>query len=143
MTPVDGNKALVRRFVDEIWNRGDAPLTVEFLAGDVAVHLPPFPDATGVDALKGVAAAFRTALPDLVVEADVVAGEGDRVIHRFSLNGTHTGAALFGADASHRAISTSGVTMFLISDGRIAAVSGLFDIAGLMQQLHPTGGTER
>ena len=105
-----------------------------------AVHLPPFPDAAGVDAVTGVAAAFRAALPDLVVEADVVAGEGDRVIHRFSLDGTHTGAPLFGADATRRAISTSGVTMFLIADGRIAAISGLFDIAGLMQQLHPTEG---
>lgn len=143
MTPVDDNKAVVRRYVDEIWNRGDASRATEFLAGDVAVHAPPFPDATGIDALTGVAAAFRAALPDLVVEADIVVGEGDRVMHRYILTGTHTGAPLLGVEASGRTLSTSGVTMFLMSGGRMASSSGRFDASGLMQQLHPTGGTER
>ncbi len=143
MAQVEDNKALVRRYLDDIWNSGDGLGAVAFLAGDVAVHLPPFPDASGIEALTSVVTALRAALPDLIVEADVVAGEGDLVIHRFSLTGTHTGAPLFGADATRQAISTSGVAMFRIADGRIAAVSGLFDIAGLMQQLHASGGIAR
>lgn len=142
MPTADDNKALVRRYVDEIWNRGDTSRAIEFVAEDVAVHAPPFPDGVGIDALTGVAAAFRAALPDLVVEADVIAADGDTVMHHFILTGTHTGAPLLGAEATGHALSTSGVTMFRVTGGRIAASEGLLDAAGLMGQLHPAEGTE-
>ena len=142
MPALDDNKALVRRYVDEVWNRGDTSRATEFVADDVAVHAPPFPDGVGIDALTGVAGAFRAALPDLVVEVDVIAAEGDRVMHHFILTGTHSGAPLLGAEASGHRLSTSGMTMFRVTGGRIAASEGLFDAAGLMGQLHPAGGTQ-
>lgn len=137
MTDLEANKALVRRYVTEIWNRGDASRAIEFVSDDVKVHAPPFPDDTGIDALTGISAAFRAALPDLAVEIDMVAAGDDRVMHHYVLSGTHTGAALFGADASGRKLATSGIMMFRISDSRIASAEGLLDGPGLMQQLHP------
>ena len=137
MTDVEGNKALVQRYVNEIWGRGDASRAPEFVTNDVRVHAPPFPDGNGIDALTDVSAAFRAAMPDLVFEVDMVAGGNDQVMHHYELSGTHTGAPLFGADASGRKLATSGITMFRISGGRIASAEGLLDGPGLMQQLYP------
>jgi len=137
MTDVEANKALVRSYVNEVWGRGDPSRAAEFVAGDVRVHAPPFPDGNGIDALTGVSAAFRAAMPDLVFEVDMVAGGNDQVMYHYELSGTHSGAPLFGADASGRKLATSGITMFRISGGRIASAEGLLDGPGLMQQLYP------
>ncbi len=137
MTDPEANKALVRRYVDEIWRRGDESGATGYVADDVTVHLPPFPDGVGIDALLGVSGAFRAALPDLAVEIDLVAAGEDRVLHHYVLTGTHTGAPLLGAASSGRPLSTAGIMMFRISGGRIASAEGLLDGPGLMQQLFP------
>lgn len=85
------NKALINRWFEEVWNRGDAEAIDELLAEDGVVH--GLVDANG-NPVRGLAAfhdfhsQFRGAFPDIVVTLEDVIAEGDRVVARCSVRGT-------------------------------------------------------
>ena len=85
------NKALVRRFYDEVMNRGNLDVIDELCTPDVVDHraqpgLPP-----GTDGVKHMMAMYRAVFPDLVVTLEDMVAEGDRVVVRWSGRGTHKG----------------------------------------------------
>jgi predicted ester cyclase len=128
------NKRVVQACFDALW-KGGAPANDMRIAEDVAIHVPPFPDARGRTALSGLASMWRAAMPDLAVTTDVLFGEGDRVVQHFSLTGTHSGAPLMGAPAAGRTLTVTGVGSYRLEDGKVVEWQGLIDAAGLMQQL--------
>ena len=129
------NKTVVSACFDAVWNRGNLGAVDTYVAQNVEVHVPPFPDASGRDAVKALVSMWRSAMPDLSVETDLLFGEGERVMQHFALKGTHTGTDLMGVPARQKPISISGVNQFRLQNGTVVEWNGLVDIAGLMQQL--------
>jgi predicted ester cyclase len=85
------NKALVRRFFEEAWNKGNVAAVDEFMATDYVEHplsseLPP-----GAEGLKQLIIAYRSAFPDLKLTLDDIFAEGEMVAFRWSVRGTHLG----------------------------------------------------
>src|SRR5918995_1400947 len=78
---------------------------------------------------------FREALPDLRLTNIVVIGAGDRVIQRWIVHGSHTGAELFGVPPQGTSLVLSGINEFRIEDGKIAERWGTMDVLGMLQQL--------
>ncbi len=59
------NKALVRRFFEEAWRKGNVAAVDEFMATDYREHPLPSGLPPGPEGLKQLIVAYRTAFPDL------------------------------------------------------------------------------
>jgi steroid delta-isomerase-like uncharacterized protein len=127
----EANKALVRRFVDEFWSRGDLGAADELMARDAVVHEPV---AGTPEDLKAVAAAIRAAFPDWHSTPEEIVAEGDRVVERWTGRGTHRGE-FQGIPPTGKVVVVPGVVFYRIADGKIAEFRGRFDRTGLMQQI--------
>jgi predicted ester cyclase len=88
----EDNKALVRRFYEEVWSNGNYQIADEIFAPDYLRHdLRPTQAAPGPEGQKQIARAFRTAFPDLRFDVEMVIAEDDYVVARWTASGTHTG----------------------------------------------------
>jgi predicted ester cyclase len=95
------------------------------------------PPPAGMSAKQATVAYFAArlaALPDLVVTADPVVADAERVAANFTYSGTHR-AAYFGVAPTGRRITFTSCDIFAARDGLIAAHWGAADIAGLLRQL--------
>ena len=88
----EANKALVRRFNDEVWNKGHLDVVYEIFADDYVRHdLRPGNPPPGPAGQKRIAEDFRAAFPDVHSTIDFVIAEGDMVVTRWTAEGTNTG----------------------------------------------------
>jgi steroid delta-isomerase-like uncharacterized protein len=129
------NKTIVRRFLEEVWNREDLDILDEVIADTYIGHDPSFPtgEIGGRGALKGVLAGIRAGMPDAHVQLHDVMGEGDRTVVRMTVTGTHTGD-LFGLPATGRQLSVESFLLSRLHGGRIVEEWALRDTFGLLQQ---------
>jgi predicted ester cyclase len=74
------------------------------------------------------------AFPDWHSDVELLIGEGDIVVERFTASGSHRGE-IFGVAPSGRSISLSGINIFRVRDGRIVERWGRLDELGLFRQL--------
>ena len=133
MTAED-NKAAVRRFFEDGWNKGDAAQLKAFLGDEFLSHNSlNYKIQSSDDYCEGVVA-YRAAFPDLVTSVEDVIAEGDRVVVRGTDRGTHQGEFM-GKAASGRLVTTSWIEIFRMESGK--AVEGWVesDTKSLMEQL--------
>jgi steroid delta-isomerase-like uncharacterized protein len=128
------NKALYRRFIEEGFNQGRLATLDEVLAPTYINHDAPPGSPPGRDGVKQIIMQFRAAFPDLQIELDAQAAEGDLVASRSTLRGTNSGP-IFGVPATGRQVSMTGLTMVRVVDGRIHESWVKNDTLGLLQQL--------
>jgi steroid delta-isomerase-like uncharacterized protein len=132
--PVQDNQALVRRFLDEAYNKRNLAVGDELLTADCVFN--GFPTAIqGIAGWKKYAAAFLTAFPDdlQVIVEDSIATM-DKVAARWTAKGTHKGPWR-GIKPTGRKVRWFGVALFTFSGGRIKEVWGLNDVLSIMQQI--------
>ena len=77
---------------------------------------------------------FRRAFPDARFTIHDMVGEGDKVVDRYTISGTHEAAA-FGIEATHRQVAVAGITIVRIEDGRVVERWGVIDQLSLLRQL--------
>ena len=131
----EANKALVRRFYEEVWGSGNYDVADEVFAGDYVRHdLRAGEPEPGPEGQKQVAAAFREAFPDLSWSVDFVLADGDFVVGRWTATGTHLGPWA-GVSATGRPMRFSGVNIFRFADGKVVELWNHRDDLGLMEQL--------
>jgi predicted ester cyclase len=108
------NKAVVRRFITEVLGSGNAALADELLAPNYVNRM------TGSDlaGFKGFLAARVGALPDLQMGIQDLVAEGDAVVARYTMEGTHTGS-LMGESPTGKKISIRGLTYYRLDNGKI------------------------
>ena len=129
------NKALVRRFYEEVWDRGNTDFAFEVFAEDYVRHdFRPTETLPGPAGQKKIADDFRAAFPDLRVTVDLVIGEDDFVVGRWTAAGTHLGswAAL---EPSGRHVTFSAANIFRFQDGKVAEIWNHRDDLGLREQI--------
>jgi len=125
------NKALARRFY-AVFNSGNSDELDYFVAADYAQHsvgLPP-----GLAGLKMFMGMFRAAFPDARLIVEDLLADGDRVIGRWTVTGTQTGA-LQGIPASGKAVNIGGIDIWRVADGKLAEHWDNWDQMGMMQQI--------
>jgi predicted ester cyclase len=133
---VEGNKEVMLRFIDAV-NKGDRDAAEAVV--DIANYKENNPawGAISFDAAWQTYDMVRAAMPDLTFTPDpeLLLGEGDKVVSRGTVTGTHTGAPLFGVPASGKQLSWTGIDTARVANGKIVERWLNADILGLMQQL--------
>jgi steroid delta-isomerase-like uncharacterized protein len=131
------NKAIVRRWFEEVWNKGRADAIDEMLAADVVIHGlsddPEKPMKGPVD-FKPFHTAFRGAFPDINVVVEDLIAEGDKVVVRCSVRGRHAGDHL-GVAASNVTVDFTGIAIVRIEDGKIVEAWNNFDFLRMNKQI--------
>jgi steroid delta-isomerase-like uncharacterized protein len=134
---LEENKALVRRWFNEVWNQGRADAIDEMFAADGIAH--GLSDDAG-NPLRGPGdfkpfhEAFRGAFPDIEVVVEDTIAEGDLVAARCSVRGKHTGDHL-GIAASNAPVQFTGITIARIKDGKIVEAWNNFDFLKMNKQI--------
>lgn len=131
------NKAMLRR-LNEALNSGDTGVisaTIdEVFHPDVLIRTPLKIDASGTELMKRLWAVLLRGFPDLHVEVEDVIAEGDKVVSRNTVNGTHQGEYM-GVAPTAKAITWNEIFIGRIVDGRVVETWGVVDIASQMRQL--------
>ena len=89
----DSNKALVRRLVDEVQNRGTIAAVDEMAAPTFVNHRAPPGVPADREGVKQVTLLFRRAFPDGAMTVEDMIAEGDTVATRKTCRGTHQGSS--------------------------------------------------
>ena len=133
--PATENKALVRRFYEEVWDKGNLDACDEVFAEDYVRHdLRPSEPVPGPEGQKQIAADFRSAFPDLRVEVDILVAEDDYVVGRWTASGTHRGR--WGTlEPTGRRTTFSAVNVFRFENGKVAEIWNHRDDLGLREQI--------
>jgi len=131
----DTNKEVVRRWSEEVWNKGRSEAIDEMFASHGRAHGLGDDDAViGPTEFKQFHAQFRSAFPDMVIVVEDMVAEGDKVVARCSVRGKHTGDSL-GFAATHMPIVFTGMTLVRIENGKIVEAWNNFDFMAMNKQL--------
>ncbi len=139
---VDENKALARRFI-QVWAPGNLRVLDELAAPDIMVIYPVLGEPVrGSVAFKQLLAHFHAACPDVEISADEQIAEGDSVVTRWNVRGTHRGEFL-DVPSTGRPLAWTGITIHRLVGGRVVEERGEEDSLGLMRQIGvPTSSDE-
>jgi NTE family protein len=145
--PVDDNapqrhKAIVRRFIQEVFNRQNATASADTCRHDYLWHGGSLGEARGLEAYRGVLTAFFVAFPDLELQILDTIAEGDRVVVRFSMSGTHRGQ-FQGVAPTFKRVTGGGTNTYRIEDSRIVEEWWQGDLLVLLQQMDAAPTTLR
>lgn len=127
------NKPLVRRLIEEGFNKGNERVIDELVAPNFATREESM-RAVGLAGFKEMVAAFRTAFPDARMTIEDVIAEGDKVITWAYLTGTHRGP-LEGIPPTGKRVKVKDVDLFRIEQGKVVESSTTFDRLGMLKQL--------
>jgi steroid delta-isomerase-like uncharacterized protein len=132
-----GNKATVRRFCDAM-NTNDSEIiseTIDELVEPGALIRTPLPlEKTGAELLKEVFARLLRAYPDLHITIEDLIEEGDKVVMRDTVTGTHQGEYM-GIPPTGKSVTYNEIFIARFAGGRIAETWGVVDVLSQMKQL--------
>ena len=134
---VTANKAAFQRFHDAA-NTGDIEVISkaidETVAPDAVIRTPLPIDATGADALKQIWAMLLRIYPDIHLTVEDLIAEGDKVVGRTTVTGTHQGEFM-GVAPTGRSVTYNEMFIFRFADGRVVETWGVVDVYAQMRQI--------
>jgi len=126
------NKAVVREYIEQVWNGHRPDLLEQYMAKNVVHH--DAPGVTDWESMQNFIGATVNAVPDFRISIEAEIAEGDLVVQRQTVSGTQQGE-LMGLPASGKQFSMIGVWIFRVAGGKIAELWGVGDTLSMMQQL--------
>lgn len=122
-TTIETNKALVRSFIEEIFERGNLSAIDDYVG---------MPSMAAI--LRHDIPSMRSAISGIRCPIGAMVAEEDTVALEFTILGEHTGDGM-GAPPTGNDIVVSNLCIFRIAGGKIVGASFLADRLGLLQQL--------
>ena len=134
------NKALAHRIYNEAINDGNLDVFDELVAEDAVEHeeFPGLPNR-GPAAPKAFFAMFSAAFPDVHMTVNDMIAEGDKVVARATVSGTHKGEFM-GIPPTAKSFEVQIIDILEVQNGKITAHWGVMDQAAMMEQLGLAGG---
>lgn len=131
------NKELVRRWFEEVWNKGRADAIDEMFDENGIAHGlsdDPSQPIKGPTQFKPFHTVFREAFPNMVIVVEDMIAEDDRVAARCSIRAKHEGN-FRGRAATQSPVEFTGIAIVRIENGKIVEAWNNFDFMKLHQQL--------
>jgi steroid delta-isomerase-like uncharacterized protein len=130
----EDNKQFMQRFVEEVINKKKLDAVNELVAEDFVEHIPFPGQGPGREGLKHALSIFLSAFPDLQWILEEQIAEGEKVVSRFTMTGTHRGEFL-GIAPTGNPVNVWGVVIDVVRDDKFAESRIIMDTLGLMQQI--------
>ena len=134
MSETDQIKSLARQLLEDDISRGDEAVAERIIHPDFVDHTNPPGMQHGLAGHKAIVRLFRTAFPDQWWQIEDLIAEGDKIVARTTMTGTHHGD-FFGIPPTGRSVTLTGVHIMRVADGRVIEHWGSNDDLGLMRQL--------
>jgi predicted ester cyclase len=129
---------ILRRWIDEVWNRGRDDVIDELFAEHWVGHDLQQPGCTGQttgrEQFKSAHRAFRSAFSNVEVKVDETMVAGDRIAVRCVAHGVHTGNGI-GVSPTGKPVHITGTILARVQDGRVVESWDNWDVMGLYLQL--------
>ena len=133
MADLEANKELAKQFFEQIWNQGDESAIDRFIAEDAAGNDPKF--GVGRESFRLQWRKWREAFPDIHFAVEEIIAEGNTVVTRWHLTGTHKSEYL-GQAATGNKIAVDGVSIDRIENGMVVSGFDAWDSSTLTNQLN-------
>jgi len=130
----ENNKALVRRFFEEVYNRGNLDKADDLLSPDYVDHGVPPGKYAGREGLKRSVAKQRAASSDLHFHIEEQIAEGDKVVTRLIGSGTHDRERFMGLAPTGARITMENIIISRVVEGKIVEERGVRDASRVWQQ---------
>jgi predicted ester cyclase len=129
------NKAVIRRLIDEVWNRRAFDVADELFAPEATIveNGLPLPQA-GPAGVKAGIGALCAAFPDVRIEIEDLIAAEDRVVLRWSSRGTHRGE-MQGIAPTNREVVANGIAIYRFAGGKVVEEWMNTDYLGILKQL--------
>lgn len=127
-------KVLGRRAVEQLWNKGNFAVADQLIAADYVLVDPNLPDVKGPEGIKQMISMRRQAFPDVRFQIEDQIAEGDKLVTRFTVTGTHKND-LAGIPATGKKIRVSGILISRFVGEKVVEEWATWDTLGMMQQL--------
>ena len=127
------NKAIVRRLFEEI-DRSKGTPAADLVSPDMITHMAGAPGPMGLEEIGQMSGMFYGAFPDLQHVIQDQVAEGDKVVSRLTVRGTHRGD-FQGVPPSDKQIEMHPIAIHRLAGGRITEQWINSDMMGLMQQI--------
>ena len=134
MPTEEENKSSFRRYLEEVWNRTNLEVVDEIFDHYVSHQPDGSTLERGPEDVKRFVGEFRSAFPDLRISADDQIADGDKVVTRVTLRGTHRGM-FRGTVPTGRQVQINGITIFRFSsEGKVVESWDSYDQFMVMRQ---------
>lgn len=134
---VEENKAIVRRWIEEAWNKGDVNIAEEIYASNYTARDINNPERIlkGPAGIKLSVMEMRSSFPDIHFTIDHLVAESDKVVGAFTIHGTHKGSLLT-IPATGKKVTFTAIDIWRFEKGKIAErCCANVDRLSLLQQL--------
>lgn len=127
---------LIRRWFDEVWNKGMESTIDELLPATSKIWGVGRPEVAshGAKEFKAFYDALRSACPDIQIRLEQVVQEGDSAFARWTATMTHTGDGL-GIAPTNKKMKLCGMSAIRVSDGNIVEGWNIWDQIGMAREL--------
>ncbi|HET9591109.1 MAG TPA: ester cyclase [Anaerolineales bacterium] len=125
-------KTAARNFIEKGLNQKDLSALEAYFGPDLIDHALPPGLPAGREGRKLFASALLAAFPDLQVDVEDLIVEGDRLVARYSVRGTHQGD-LMGIPPTGKEVFVSGIAIDRFKNGQSVEHWEIIDQLGLMQ----------
>jgi len=133
----DDRVTFVHEWFEQVWNNGDESAIDRLMAPGAGIH-GLVDDAgnerPGPAGFKPFFRKFRDAFPDLQITVEDSVVEGDKIVARCTVRGTHRGHTL-GFAATQKPVLFSGITIARVHNGKLVEGWNNFDFAAMHTQL--------
>jgi serine phosphatase RsbU (regulator of sigma subunit)/predicted ester cyclase len=130
----EDNKALVRRFTEEVANQGNLDVADELLAPEFVDHDVIPGKVADIEDVKRNVAELQASFSDYHFSIEEQVAEGDKVVARTIFNGTHDQKEYRGVIPSGARITMETVDIYRVIEGKIVEVRHTANTAGFWQQ---------
>ena len=131
---IEENKAIERRFFEEVVNKGELAVIDELFAANFVDHSAIPGIASDREGTKQYFAMAHSAFPDFHSTLEEWFAEGEKVVQRFTARGTHKGEWM-GIAPTGKQFTIPGMAIHRISGGKIIENWSNIDMLGALQQL--------
>ena len=130
----EANKASMRRFYDEVFNKKNRAAIDEFIDPQQVDHAAPPGTPGGLEGAKHTVTMYLTAFPDLHFTVEDLIAEGDKVVARLTTRGTQQGVFM-GIPPTGKHVTVTGIDINRLAGGKSVEHWLNMDTLGLLQQL--------
>ena len=127
--------SIVARIYEEVFNTGTLDQADTLISAEYIDHNPIGQSGeSGIEGFKQTVRGLRFAFPDLQFTIEEILANGDKVVVRTTMQGTHKNSFL-GVDPTNKQVTVTGIDIFRIADGVVVERWGTLDGLSLMEQM--------